>query len=165
MKIESIDDFKDEYIWLIETNSDIFDEKIYGIISNTQNRFSWVIWLNNWIFQELDFFIKYNKLFLEKIIARWKWKQIMFLILYFALKNDLELINLKAEPLLLLNNEDKEERAKYLKNFYWYFWFRILNLFWNMSLQFDDDYISDFRIILNRLEIFIKENKIINKNI
>ena len=162
MGIEDIDDFSEEYIWLVESNSDIFDPKIYEIFLNTKNKFWWIIWLNNWVHQELEFFIKEDKLFLEKIIARWKWKQIMFLLLYYALKNDLDIINLKAEPLRLLENEETDDRKKYLRNFYWYFWFKILNLLWNMSLKFDDEYISDFIIIFNRLNNFINESKIKN---
>jgi hypothetical protein len=45
----------------------------------------------------------------------------MFLILNYAIKNDIDLIELKAQPLLLEKDEHFNERLKFLYNFYGYF--------------------------------------------
>ncbi len=110
-KIEDIDDFFEYYCELIIENKTKFTEKIFNILNSEEKNIKKQIWLRNWNQQlfQLEKRWEYG-LYIDKIIARWYWKEIMFLILYYAVLNNIKTLKLKAEPLLLEKDEQFEKR-------------------------------------------------------
>jgi len=155
MNIEDLEDFYEEYIWLIENNIGLFQKEIFNILDWNNKNINEEFWLNNWIKQLINITISNNKMNIEKIIARWHWKEIMFLILKYAIENDINELTLKAYPLYLKENENFNDRQKFLFDFYWYFWFKKDDLNWNMNLNFEDFNIQSLQIIYNRLAQYI----------
>lgn len=160
MEIKDLDDFYEKYLEKIEENKTKFTEIIFDILNSEEKYINKKLWLQNWIQQLLE--LKTNSdssLSIEKIIARWHWKEIMFLIINYAIKNDINLLKLKAQPLLLKKEEDLDTMQRFLYDFYWYFWFKKEGLYWNMILNFEDFDINTLKILYNRLLEHIEKTK------
>ena len=145
----------EEYIEIIENNRNKFSEDLLKVLDKPS--YDWVIWIHNNKINELDFHITEWKLKIDKIIAPGRWKEIMFLMLFKIFSEWIEQIQLKAEPLRLLNWLTFEEAKSKLINFYWYFAFKLVNNLWNMEFNIDNISENDFKILLNRIKLYINK--------
>jgi len=143
----------EEYLELIEENKNKFNQELFNIIV-LNNKYKWIIWIKGNEQYELEFYISSTTLKLEKIIAPGKWKEIMFLLLFKAIEEDIK-ISLKAEPLKLLNWLNPQQAYSKLINFYGYFLFKLIDNFWNMEFNINNISEKDFRILINRLKFFL----------
>ena len=144
----------EDYIETIQENKNHFNQQLFDIIT-TNDKYNGTIWIKWNKQQELKFYTSSQSLKVEKIIAPWKWKEIMFLLLFKAIEENLK-ISLKAEPLRLLNWLNQQEAYSKLINFYWYFLFKLLDNFWNMEFNINKISKNDLKILINRLKNFLK---------
>lgn len=166
-EIQDLDDFYGLYSDLFDKNKDIFDINVLQILEETSNKIHISLWLRAGQQQYIDLLKnKQSILDIDKLVAIWKWKQIMFTILKYAIDNDIDILKLKAEPLFSESNTDFIEKQKKLYDFYWYFGFWRIWESKNMQLNLSKISSKDLEIIYNRFNLYIiKQRNILKNNI
>ncbi|MDQ7010111.1 MAG: hypothetical protein Q9M94_07530 [Candidatus Gracilibacteria bacterium] len=159
--IEDLEDFYELYSELLLKNKELFNEKLINILNYKDNLIKKDFGLVAGNKQFIELVKKDNILSVEKIIARGYGKEVMFLILNYAIQNNIDLIKLKAQPLLLEKDENFNERLKYLYDFYGYFGFLKIGLNGDMQVDFNSYNKETLQILYNRLLLFILEKQTI----
>lgn len=166
-------DLKDDIIDLIdETFDNISDEygllKIINEIDNNKWQIKVLLWWNykNNTSEPNRISIEKtnNQIILNEIVTQWLWDIYIFVLLKYAIDNNI-VFKWKAEPFLDLNNYSQkliERRQKILRNYYEKFLLKKdLDKNSRNHLVFDFENLSfnDLKIFYNRLKKFNMTNK------